>query len=335
MELIILGAGKQAEKHARAFRAAGVDPIYVVDQDPSRSRALAEQLDLKTLSLNDFDRVGLSQAAAVVATPTPTHAELVARCLEAGFHCLCEKPLAMNAQDARLLAQRAREKNLVGMVGYLYRHAPTFSEGRRLYRMAVEDPTRGPLGRLVYGWFRLGGRGSHRDWKHRRAAGGGALREMGVHMLDLLLWYAGALHDVRVIEHKILRSQRLIESRHVAADAEDMVLACGEDEQGRLFYIACDLLSPGFVQYVELEGEEGTFWGSIEPDRPSYVHSLTGGGDYPKGRTNLPSASGDLYLRQAQAFLEAIVKPRATIAATFDESVVLHHWLDQLEVVLR
>lgn len=330
MDVVIVGAGKQAEKHARALRRAGAGRILVADSDPARARDLAAALGIEAVDLASLWGERAVQAA-VVATPTPAHAETVARCLEAGFHCLCEKPLAMNAREAEALARLARERGRVGMVGYLYRHAPVFVEGRRLFRAAALEPPSGPLGRLVHGWFRLGGRGSHRAWKHRRGEGGGALLEMGVHMLDLLLWYAGDLRDVRLLDRRVLRPRRDIAGAPVAADAEDTVLLRAEDSAGRVFHVACDMLSPGFVQFVELEGEEGTFWGSIEPDRPSYVHALVGDGTYPKGRTPLPVHGDDLYVRQARAFLDALRDPGAPSPAGFDESVALHRFLDRLE----
>ena len=331
MDIAILGAGKQAEKHARAFRAAGVERIAVADADPGRARDLAQRLGLDPL---DIAAVWSDRAqAVVVATPTPSHADLVAQALAAGKHCLCEKPLAESAAEAASLADDARKRRLVGMVGYLYRHAAVFAEGRRLCRLAQDDPGAGPLGGLVHGWFRLGGRGSHRAWKHRRDEGGGALREMAVHMLDLLLWYVGPPREVRLLDRRLLRGRRRIDGEDVAADAEDAVLLLYVDQEGRPFHVACDLLSPGFVQFVELEGERGTFWGSIEADRPSYVHSLGGGGGYSAGRTVLPPPGDDLYLRQARVFLDAARARTPPPVAGFDESVPLHSLLDQLEAL--
>ncbi len=97
MDIAILGAGKQAEKHARAFRAAGAERIAIADVEPSRARALAARLGLDPL---DVEAVWDDAAeAVVVATPTPSHAALVARSLAAGKHCLCEKPLASTAAE--------------------------------------------------------------------------------------------------------------------------------------------------------------------------------------------------------------------------------------------
>jgi predicted dehydrogenase len=331
MEIAILGAGKQAEKHVRAFREAGVERLAIADVEPGRAETLAARLGTAAVPV---ESVWASAAeAVVVATPTPSHADLVARSLAAGKHCLCEKPLATTAAEAAALAEEARRRRLVGMVGYLYRHAPVFGEGHRLCRLAREDPAGAPLGPLVHGWFRLGGRGSHRAWKHRREEGGGALREMAVHMLDLLLWYVGPLREVRVLDRRLVRTRRSIGEEEIVADAEDTVLLLGVDRDGRPFRVACDLLSPGFVQYVELEGERGTFWGSIEPDRPSYVYSLRGGGGYAAGRTPLPASSEDLYLRQARAFLDAVSAAAPPPVAGFDESVPLHALLDRIEAV--
>jgi predicted dehydrogenase len=58
--------------------------------------------------------------AVVIATPPSTHARLALDALDAGKHVLVEKPLATNLADARAIVDRARERNLVLMVGHTF-----------------------------------------------------------------------------------------------------------------------------------------------------------------------------------------------------------------------
>jgi predicted dehydrogenase len=71
------------------------------------------------LSRDDVD-------AVVIATDTPTHAELAEQTLSAGKHVFVEKPLAQKAEDARRLVELAESGNLVLMVGHLLIYHPAF-----------------------------------------------------------------------------------------------------------------------------------------------------------------------------------------------------------------
>ncbi|MEA2269426.1 MAG: hypothetical protein QOC64_2036, partial [Solirubrobacteraceae bacterium] len=62
--------------------------------------------------------------AIVVATPVPTHADLAVRVLEAGKHCLVEKPLAQSVADAERAVEAGRAAGRVLMVGHLLQYHP-------------------------------------------------------------------------------------------------------------------------------------------------------------------------------------------------------------------
>ena len=62
--------------------------------------------------------------AVAIATPVPTHAGLALQVLEAGKHCLVEKPLAQSASDAERVATAAESAGRVLMVGHLLEYHP-------------------------------------------------------------------------------------------------------------------------------------------------------------------------------------------------------------------
>jgi predicted dehydrogenase len=72
--------------------------------------------------------------AVIVATNPSTHVALASEALEAGKHVLVEKPLALRADDCRLLGEQAREAGLVLMVGHTFRFSPAVQHVRELLR---------------------------------------------------------------------------------------------------------------------------------------------------------------------------------------------------------
>jgi predicted dehydrogenase len=72
--------------------------------------------------------------AVVITTPVPSHAELAERALEAGKHCLVEKPLARDVAAAERLAAVAERRALTLMAGHLLEYHPGVERLRELVR---------------------------------------------------------------------------------------------------------------------------------------------------------------------------------------------------------
>lgn len=75
---------------------------------------------LDALELSDVD-------AVVIATPDPSHADLILQSLERGLHVFCEKPLGISSAECQRLAYAATESGLVCQVGYMKRFDPAVS----------------------------------------------------------------------------------------------------------------------------------------------------------------------------------------------------------------
>jgi hypothetical protein len=82
-------------------QARSAEFVAVASRDAARARAFADELGLG-LSFGSYEELLASEAvdAVYVALPVSMHAEWTVRSLEAGKHVLCEKPLALRAEDA-------------------------------------------------------------------------------------------------------------------------------------------------------------------------------------------------------------------------------------------
>jgi predicted dehydrogenase len=137
--------------------------------------------DLEEMLAGDLRLDGL-----VIATPNSLHAPQTLAALDCGLAVFCQKPLALNAREAREMVEAARKADLLLGVDYSYR----YTEGARALRRAVEA---GELGRVfsVDTVFH-NAYGPDKPWCFDpRLSGGGALMDLGVHLIDLALWLLG------------------------------------------------------------------------------------------------------------------------------------------------
>lgn len=121
--------------------------------------------------------------AVIVCTPNDLHHPASMAALRRGLHVTCEKPVAMNAVQAREMADAARERGVIGMCNFPYRDNPAVQAFHRL-------TAQGYLGRLIHvrGEYH-GGFGLHRPpgWRgNRERSGGGILGDLGSHLIDLI-----------------------------------------------------------------------------------------------------------------------------------------------------
>lgn len=122
-----------------------------------------------------------------VCTPNQTHAQYVSMALKAGCHVLCEKPVGLNSAEVKALYALAEKQNRLLIACQTLRFQPEWMQARKLVQS-------GELGEIIAAGFdRIRSRGIP-TWGgfHRKAvSGGGAMADIGVHLLDGLLWMLG------------------------------------------------------------------------------------------------------------------------------------------------
>jgi predicted dehydrogenase len=120
--------------------------------------------------------------AVFVATPNACHLEDVLAAAAAGKPVLCEKPMAMNADECRQMIAAARKAGVLLGVAQVFR----FEESTACFRRHVAE---GDIGRPVFARseFSFPGINHARTWIYSRAiAGGGPIADIGVHCIDAL-----------------------------------------------------------------------------------------------------------------------------------------------------
>jgi len=119
----VVGAGALGSIHARVLaKLPGAELVGIHDVDGGRAREAAKKW--KVAALPSLDDVAERAEAVIVAVPTTSHLEVARPLLEAGRHCLVEKPLAVDPVEARTLVEVARENDVRLMVGHVERFNP-------------------------------------------------------------------------------------------------------------------------------------------------------------------------------------------------------------------
>jgi predicted dehydrogenase len=175
---LVVGAGAVGRAHAAALRHVdGAVLAGFVSLDPIVDPGVPVFADLAAAL------AALRPDAVVIATPHDTHRALGAVALAAGCPTLFEKPVGLGTGEARALAAMARERRVAAgavLNQRACRHHAWIATLVREGRLRVSSVSfNGALARLG-GW--------HAD---PRRAGGGLLRTIGIHYVDLLRWWLG------------------------------------------------------------------------------------------------------------------------------------------------
>jgi predicted dehydrogenase len=218
-----------------------------------RLDALADQNGVEIAALADSDRAKLDSAVArypaahaaselealfecdldgvVIATPNAAHAAQAIACLSRGLPVFCQKPLGVTGREAEdVIAAAAGADRLLGL-DFCYRHVRGMRELRR--RIGA-----GELGDILSVDLKFhNAYGPDKPWAYDRVqSGGGALLDLGIHLLDLALWLQAA-PDMRRVSSQLFARGRALAAG--AADIEDMACAELRQENGAVIRLAC------------------------------------------------------------------------------------------------
>ncbi|MCI0576922.1 MAG: Gfo/Idh/MocA family oxidoreductase [Chloroflexi bacterium] len=198
IRVALVGAGSMARHHVRVMLAEFPETEIEVICEPSSVAydAIAEIFELagRPLPPNqpDLDRVLVEYAgrldAAFILSPHAYHHDQAVACLEAGLDVLLEKPMVMNAAEARSLIETRDRKGRLLVVAFQGGLSPHV-------RTAVEMIRSGKLGQVLnisaviwQNWADI----TAGTWRQQPAiSGGGFLFDTGAHMLNTVADLAG------------------------------------------------------------------------------------------------------------------------------------------------
>jgi len=194
MNFGLIGCGEIGVLRASALaRDPKMKLTAVCDSVPDRARdfgarfGAAAETDWRALvARDDVD-------AVIVSTPPQLHADMAIGAFDAGKHVLCEKPLSRTPDEGRAMIDAARRAGRFLATGFNYRFYPSILKGRELFDSGI-------IGKLdhIRSYTGYSAQDHNHPWLHDAAVmGGGTLRDNGIHLIDLTLYFLGDIADVR------------------------------------------------------------------------------------------------------------------------------------------
>jgi predicted dehydrogenase len=314
----IVGCGRIGARHLDAYQKIGGVQVVVADPNEAAAKALASTPGVTAVGSDDLLNSQLD--ALDVCVPSYAHHPWILAGLQRGLHVFCEKPLCLSHHDAAEVREAALSARRNVVVGYLYRHHPAF----QFMKEVIDD---GIIGGPHLALARLGGRGSHQPWKHD-IVGGGAIFEMMVHMLDLMEWLLGPLDNGHLLHHELLLPVRQINGEAQQVRAPDCAVASLEAGGVRTI-CQSDLVTPSFMNYVEVQGDNGSASASILDLMPTMVYCNDPRGLFDRGHNPRQFAPVNLFVKELDEFIKTAEAGQFD-AGSLDASVNLAHFVDSL-----
>ncbi len=239
--VVVVGTGFIGPVHVEGLRRAGAEVVGIVGSTPEKSRTAAQQLGLPS-DITTFEEALRSSSVDAIhlTTPNVLHYEQTKAVLAAGKHCLCEKPLAMNAAQSAELVKLASESGLATGVAYNIRFYPLCHEARaRISAGSIGDLLH-VTGSYVQDWLLYK---TDFNWRVLAESGGElrAVADIGTHWLDLIQFVTGkrvrsVCADLRTVHPKRFRPLGGVETftNRVANEADLQAVEIATEDCGSI-----------------------------------------------------------------------------------------------------
>jgi len=166
--------------------------ISVYSSNINRANFIADKFNASE-SFDDYNEFLRSDIEAVyISSKNSDHYWQVIEAAKAGKHILCEKPLAMTAREAQKMVDICNKKNVKLTINYVFRYHPIIKKTKELIDSNL-------LGKLISisANFNIDFKPNDNFRFIREQSGGGALRDLGTHTIDLLRYLGGEIADIK------------------------------------------------------------------------------------------------------------------------------------------
>lgn len=247
---VIIGCGAIGPVHAAALAESEAVRLYgVCDILGERAQALAEPYGC--LTYPDLEQV-LSDPevdSIHICTPHYLHAEMAIRAARKGKHIVLEKPVAMNAAEAKQVSDAVSAAGVRCCAILQNRLNPSVEKAKRLIEEGVLGRMLGIKGFLT--WKRTPEYYRSEAWRGKwETEGGGLLINQAVHMLDMMYYLGG---DVLAVKGNI--DTRVLEDVIEVEDTADASFYYADGKAG--FFFATNGHSMNSPFFIEMHMEQG------------------------------------------------------------------------------
>jgi predicted dehydrogenase len=247
----------------------------------------------KLVARDDIDVVDICTSNAV-------HMQIAVAAAKAGKHIICEKPVAMNADEARAMFDAAEAAGVHHMVAFNYRRVPAIA----LAKQMIEE---GKIGKVfhfnaVYYQDWLVDPAFPYVWRHDKSiAGSGAHGDMNAHIVDLARFLVGEVEAVCGAEEVFIKERQLPDgSGKGTVTADDALFSLARFADGALGSFMATRFASGRKNYLrfELFGSEGSLLFNLERLNEIQYYTRSEAGREQGFRTILATESDHPYINK-------------------------------------
>ena len=144
----VIGLGEMGQHHARLYSQLDCELVGVVDIDPMRAKEIGEKYH--TAYYTDYHELLPKVDAVSIVIPTVLHHEVAVDFLKEGIHCLVEKPIAFQTNEAEKMISAAQESSVNLAIGHIEQFNPAVLKLKHI----IDEGTLGKL--LIVSTRRVG-----------------------------------------------------------------------------------------------------------------------------------------------------------------------------------
>ena len=201
----VIGCGRFTENSfiptIKLLRKSSIESVF--SSDAKRAKFISEKFGIPNY-FSDLDEFLKSDIEAVyIGSANINHYEQVLKTARAGKHILCDKPISITSIQAEEMVKVCKESDVQFAVNYTYRFHPLILKAKEF----LERQLLGKLVSISVNYNTDFPPGNNFRFK-KELSGGGALRDIGTHMIDLLRFFGGEISSIDgIIDDIIYKSE--------------------------------------------------------------------------------------------------------------------------------
>ena len=308
----VIGVGGIAKTHMPGW-AASEDAEVIAGSDVSQEmlQNWGVTHGVTTLSTNPADLFNNPDIDIIdVCTPNMYHTELVVGALNAGKHVICEKPLAPTPDGIHKMIEARNRSGKMLMTAQHFR----FKGNSQAMKAEIEAGALGDIYHARSWMLRRGWIPARPGFVYKKNSGGGPCIDIGVHILDLTLWFMGNPKPVAVsgvakaplAKHEGAFSQWGMAMVQRDMDVEDFAAAFVRFDNG-----ATLILEVSWLLHHDTPGEDMQMW----------LYGTEGGSHWPQGEILSTNYNTKQFYNQTLQLVGDPMEPHALECVQFARAV--------------
>lgn len=278
----IIGYGGVARVHGMAYRsipfhyglpADTVNLVGVADVNPAAAENAARELDCDVWTTDYHELLSREDVDVIdICVPNHLHEEIICAAAAGGKHVYCEKPLSNDVAQGKTIVNAVEKAGVKNQINFNFRYYPAVLRARQMIQ-------EGFLGR-IFSYRGCFYRSSYINpnkplsWRLTKGiAGGGALFDLGSHILDLIYFLMGDFASVQATMDTLIKERPIApgSSEKAPVDVDDIVLMQTRMADNSLGSIEISRMGTGVTNDLKFEifGEKGAL--RFNAEDPSWL----------------------------------------------------------------